>query len=91
MITWVIGLTVILFGSSAFAKNDSASTSGRQGKKKGQCVQPTPKYDGQGDKKGNNGHGNNEDGVDKSNPGQSKQGEDTNPDEDDEKKSGGNK
>lgn len=36
--------------------------------------------------KGNNGHGNNEDGVDSSNPGGSKEGEDSDPSVDDEKK-----
>ena len=46
-------------------------------------------YDGymwDGPKKTNNGHGNNVDGVDKSNPGKSKDGEDTDPTVDDEKK-----
>ena len=38
-----------------------------------------------GSGKSNNGHGNNIDGVDSSNPGNSKVGEDTNPDVDDEK------
>ena len=36
----------------------------------------------------NNGHGNNEDGVDSSNPGNSKEGEDTDPDVDDEMQRG---
>ena len=38
--------------------------------------------------KTNNGHGNNMDGVDSSNPGNSKAGEDTDPDVDDEKQRG---
>ncbi|MCM8527903.1 MAG: type II secretion system GspH family protein [Lentisphaeraceae bacterium] len=38
--------------------------------------------------KSNNGHGNNEDGVDSSNPGKSKQGEDSDPSVDDESKGG---
>ncbi|GIV62628.1 MAG: hypothetical protein KatS3mg044_1494 [Rhodothermaceae bacterium] len=41
--------------------------------------------------KGNNGHGNNEDGVDSSNPGGSKEGEDTDPTVDDEIKNGNGK
>ena len=40
--------------------------------------------------KSNNGHGNNEDGVDSSNPGNSKEGEDSDPNVDDENKSNGN-
>lgn len=42
------------------------------------------------DGKSNNGHGNNVDGVDSSNPGNSKKGEDTDPTVDDEKKNNGN-
>lgn len=41
---------------------------------------------GGGKGKGNNGHGNNDDGVDTSNPGKSKDGQDTDPGLDDEKK-----
>ena len=39
-------------------------------------------------KKDNNGHGNNEDGVDSSNPGKSKAGQDSDPNVDDEAKGG---
>lgn len=54
-------------------------------------VTPAPKYSGQ--EKSNNGHGNNEDSVDSSNPGNSKKSdsdphkkEDSDPNVDDEKK-----
>ena len=43
---------------------------------------------GNGNGNGNNGHGNNEDGVDSSHPGNSKDGEDSDPDVDDEKQRG---
>ena len=86
MIAWMVGLTLFLFGSSAFAK-DKSNEANKSGKKKQQCVQPAPKYGGQCGKS-NNGHGNNKDDVDKSNPGKSKQGEDTDPDVDDETKPG---
>lgn len=85
MIAWMIGLTLILFGSNAFAESGSNDKSGNN--KSSECVKPAPKYGGQCDKS-NNGHGNNEDGVDKSNPGKSKKGEDSDPEVDDEKKSG---
>ena len=89
MVAYVIGLTLFLLGSSAFAKDGSKGASSKGGEKKQQCVEPAPKYGGQDDKvKSNNGHGNNEDVVDTSNPGKSKQGEDTDTNVDDEKKSG---
>ena len=50
----------------------------------------TPNEGSSSDGKSNNGHGNNEDGVDSSNPGKSKQGQDTDPNEDDENKDNGN-
>lgn len=43
------------------------------------------------DERNNNGHGNNTDGVDSSNPGKSKQGQDTDPTVDDEEKVRGNR
>ncbi len=84
-IVCVMGLALFLLGSNAFAK-DNSNKSSKGGKKKQQCVQPAPKYDGQCDKS-NNGHGNNKDDVDSSNPGKKKV-EDTDPNVDDEKKSG---
>ena len=54
------------------------------------CIRPGYTYTDDGSGKSNNGHGNNVDGVDSSNPGNSKTGEDTNPDVDDEKKNNGN-
>ena len=89
---WIIGLVLILSGSSTFAASGSGNNSSNIKNKKSKCVQPAPKYGGQCDKENsNNGHGNNEDGVDSSNPGKSKKGEDSNPAVDDEKKSGGKK
>lgn len=84
---WTLSLVLFLMGSTAFAKEGSGKKDGQK-KKGSQCVKPSPKYGGQDcKKKGNNGHGNNEDGVDSSNPGKSKKGEDTDPGVDDEKKS----
>ena len=88
MTVWVLGLSVVLLGSSAYAKDGSK----KESDKKPKCACPAPKYDGQGEKhKCNNGHGNNEDGVDTSNPGNSKKGQDSDSDVDDEKKTGGGK
>ncbi len=88
MVVWVIGLVLVLSGSSAFAAGDSGNNSSNIKNKKSKCVQPAPKYGGQCDKeKSNNGHGNNKDDVDSSNPGKKKV-KDTDPNVDDEKKSG---
>lgn len=51
-------------------------------------VESVNKTDKKGNGKSNNGHGNNVDGVDSSNPGKSKQGEDSDPNVDDEKGNG---
>ena len=84
---WIVGLAVLLFGASTFAAKDNGSS--RKGSNKEGCVCPSPKYQGQGEKqKCNNGHGNNKDGVDRSNPGRSKPGQDSDPAIDDEKKTG---
>ena len=85
MAVWIVGLIMFLFGSSALAAGDSNGKRSTNKKKSSQCVQPAPKYGGQD--KSNNGHGNNEDDVDRSNPGKKKV-EDSDPDVDDEKKTG---
>lgn len=83
---WVMGLVLFLSGSTTFAKSDSNGKNGKKNRQR-ECVRPAPGYGGQAERgKSNNGHGNNEDDVDKSNPGRSKTGEDTDPDVDDEKK-----
>lgn len=82
---WIIGLVLVLFGSSAFAAGGSGNKSSNIKNKKSKCVQPASKYGGQCDRS-NNGHGNNKDDVDSSNPGKSKKGKDTDPSIDDETK-----
>ena len=76
----LIVLTAVLVCPGVWADSSDKSTKKSDAKR----VTPAPKYNGQ--EKSNNGHGNNEDGVDTSNPGKSKAGEDTDSNVDDEKK-----
>ena len=88
----VIVLTSILTCAGTYADSDSHGRALHGGKKEGaKRITPASKYHGQ--EKSNNGHGNNEDGVDSSNPGNNKKDDtdphkktDSDPDVDDEKK-----
>ena len=82
---YIIGLVIFLFGSSVFAAEGSRENPDLNKKKKPERVCPSPKYGGQEKEKSNNGHGNNKDDVDRSNPGK-KPATDSDPNVDDENK-----